>query len=359
MSHVLNLDVGDSTRKLVLVGLANHADKSGRCAFPSLTTVAAYACCSKRTVQRHIAVLLNEGRLREGDQRLVAHLPKDRRPVVYDVAMNEDERAAWQATSGEINTLRAFSSANGSKGVEAKAKAAGMDVSAQAVQDESSESARGDNLTPRSEEVRGDNLSPRRGDTHDTPGVTPVTERGDTHVTQTVLEPSNEPSKDSLLNADASSGDDDGTLTLISEVRPTGPQPSFEDFWSHYPRHVGKQAARKAWDVAVKVAAPSFIVEGARRFAADPNLPTGAEAGFVPHPSSWLRAGRWDDDPLPPRASARGRAYSDAETWGTEEERITHAEAKRVAWESMTEEERQAEVDRMFGEDGSAAAHGG
>ena len=165
-----------------------------------------------------------------------------------------------------------------------------------------------------------------------------------------------------LVPADAATGDDAQELTLVSPtyVAPT-PQPSFEDFWAVYPKTpTGKQAAKRAWDKAVKIASPSFIVDGARRFAADPNLPSKAEEQFIPHASTWLNAGRWEDGPLPPRAGGRGRAYDDTATWGTEAERVSQAEAKRKAWDDMTEEERQAEIASMFDEDnGSAASHGG
>lgn len=158
-----------------------------------------------------------------------------------------------------------------------------------------------------------------------------------------------------LTSADASA-ESDGSLVLLNEIHPDfagpkAPAPTFEDFYAVYPRHVGKQAAKKAWDAAVKLASPAFIVEGARKFAADPNLPTGADAHFVPHPSSWLRAGRWDDEPLPPRnGSGRGQAYSDAATWGTEDQRVARAEERRRAEAQMTPEQVQAHLDSLFGE---------
>jgi hypothetical protein len=80
----------------------------------------------------------------------------------------------------------------------------------------------------------------------------------------------------------------------------------FDQFWSAYPRHTAKEAARKAWAAAMaKVTDPAVIVEGAQRFAADPNR----VEQFTPHPATWLNAGRWDDDPLPSRTQAtNGRA---------------------------------------------------
>jgi hypothetical protein len=66
-----------------------------------------------------------------------------------------------------------------------------------------------------------------------------------------------------------------------------------------YPRKVGKAAARKAWTKAARDTDPSLILEGVKRYANDPNLP--ADRSFIPHPSTWLNGGRWDDEPLPSR----------------------------------------------------------
>jgi hypothetical protein len=77
--------------------------------------------------------------------------------------------------------------------------------------------------------------------------------------------------------------------------------PDFEEFWQAYPRKVGKRAAREAYEQATRQADPAVILEGAQRYAADPNR----EAQFTPHPTTWLRQGRWEDDPLPPRKAAQ------------------------------------------------------
>lgn len=77
------------------------------------------------------------------------------------------------------------------------------------------------------------------------------------------------------------------------------PLEAFADFWSVYPRKVGKQAAAAKFEQLAKKVDVAVIVAGARRFAADPNLP---EPQFIPHPLTWLNQGRWEDEPLPPRA---------------------------------------------------------
>ena len=72
---------------------------------------------------------------------------------------------------------------------------------------------------------------------------------------------------------------------------------AFDEFWRVYPRKVGKRAAREAYEQATREAEPAAILAGAQRYAADPNR----EAQYTPHPTTWLRQGRWEDDPLPPR----------------------------------------------------------
>lgn len=103
MSHeatgwALGSTVGDSTRKLVLYGLANHAHKNGRHAYPGKRTLAEYAECDVKTVKRKLKQLREAGFIRLGDQSMVAHIRADRRPTVYDLAMSETTRLDWKAS---------------------------------------------------------------------------------------------------------------------------------------------------------------------------------------------------------------------------------------------------------------------
>lgn len=72
----------------------------------------------------------------------------------------------------------------------------------------------------------------------------------------------------------------------------------FDQFWEWYPRKVGKEAARKAWDSARRRTDQQNILDGIERYRLDPNLPVKE---FIPHPATWLNEGRWDDEPLPVR----------------------------------------------------------
>jgi len=88
LSVVLNSTMStDPLQKLILMGLANHADGYGRSARPSQETLARYAQCGRRTVQRKLAELEEAGAVRRGDQRLTDHLRGDRRPVVWDLCL--------------------------------------------------------------------------------------------------------------------------------------------------------------------------------------------------------------------------------------------------------------------------------
>jgi len=73
---------------------------------------------------------------------------------------------------------------------------------------------------------------------------------------------------------------------------------SFDKFWEIYPKKLDKAKARKAFRSALRVAEAETIIEGARRYANDPNLP---EIQFVKYPATWLNAEAWENPPLPAR----------------------------------------------------------
>lgn len=85
-------------------------------------------------------------------------------------------------------------------------------------------------------------------------------------------------------------------LAPAKTKKPTGVDADFEEFYAAYPRHVGKEAARRAFVKAVKNKAPAAdIIEGARRYAAA-TAAAGTETRYIAHPATWLNAGRWSDD---------------------------------------------------------------
>lgn len=71
--------------------------------------------------------------------------------------------------------------------------------------------------------------------------------------------------------------------------------PMFQAFWQAYPRRIGKGAARTAFKRAIKFSSGDEIVQGAIAYASHCEE-MGTEKQYIPHPSTWLNAERWEDD---------------------------------------------------------------
>src|SRR5512139_3428752 len=74
--------------RLVLVSLADYSDPTGRNAWPSVGTLAHRLGVTTRSVRRALALLEDLGLIRHGDQSVVAHVRADRRPTVWDLALD-------------------------------------------------------------------------------------------------------------------------------------------------------------------------------------------------------------------------------------------------------------------------------
>lgn len=73
----------------------------------------------------------------------------------------------------------------------------------------------------------------------------------------------------------------------------------FDEFWDLYPRdrRTGKADARRAWDRAVKRAAPAVILAGLRRYVDETSDRRPDERRFIKTPAPWLNDDRWEDEP--------------------------------------------------------------
>src|SRR5690606_22594861 len=67
----------------------------------------------------------------------------------------------------------------------------------------------------------------------------------------------------------------------------------FDEFWSLYPRKVGKGQARKAWSGALRKASAGEIILGVRRAAEAFSV---NDPRYIPHPATWLNGERWLDE---------------------------------------------------------------
>lgn len=111
-----------------------------------------------------------------------------------------------------------------------------------------------------------------------------------------------------------------GVLTLIEPLQEPLKNINglFDDFWKVYPRKANKGGARRAFVKALAKVSFETILDGAERYASDPNR---VEA-FTKHPATWLNNECWDDPLLPERVlTAEERA----------ERARREAEAKREA----------------------------
>lgn len=116
--------------------------------------------------------------------------------------------------------------------------------------------------------------------------------------------------RDTLATPSRESRDNSATGTEEQRNRGTGEQTlsrapargvteaAWETFWELYPRKVSKKDARAVFDRIARTTDLEVVINGAARYANDPNRPTGR---FIMHPDKWLRGEHWNDDPCPPR----------------------------------------------------------
>lgn len=250
-SWALNVEtVPDSTARVVLLGLANHAGRDGSAAWPSVATLAEYAVCSSRTVQRKLRELEARGLVRKGDQRLVGHLPADRRPVVYDLPIG-------------VSFCRP---------------------------------AAEDGVTPMTE----------RGDTTGTDGVTPMSPKPSMNHPEpsTPLSPPGG-EQGELLTAEAPKPRRGYAYPdAFEEFWKAWPKPGDNKrpaftAWERVVKGTSKRPARSTVEE---------LQQAVEAFAADPNLPNPeTDAQWIPAASTWLNQDRWASGPLPPRARSGNR----------------------------------------------------
>jgi len=67
----------------------------------------------------------------------------------------------------------------------------------------------------------------------------------------------------------------------------------FVEFWTNYPRKIGKGAAEKSWG---KLKPPLEIVISAIHEQKKTNQWSRENGQFIPHPATWLNQKRWEDE---------------------------------------------------------------
>ena len=78
-------------------------------------------------------------------------------------------------------------------------------------------------------------------------------------------------------------------------ITPLSKSNDFDEFWRAYPKKVGKDSARKAWDKAKPriddvMSALSWQVESPQWFKSN--------GQYIPNPTTYINQGRWQDEPV-------------------------------------------------------------
>ena len=100
----------------------------------------------------------------------------------------------------------------------------------------------------------------------------------------------------------------------IKEKKNTKTSPfadEFAQFWEAYPLKTKKLEARKAW---AKCHPPLREVLSTLKWQTTSEKWTKDEGKFIPHPTTWLNSGMWEDEPVVvvvPKCTAQGSTYAD------------------------------------------------
>jgi uncharacterized protein YdaU (DUF1376 family) len=87
-------------------------------------------------------------------------------------------------------------------------------------------------------------------------------------------------------------------MTFEEGSKSDWPSGYFLEFWSVYPRKIGKASALKAMAKIYRAGGPSWekIMDGVRAYAESAK---SKDIQYVKHPATWLNSGCWDDELTP------------------------------------------------------------
>ena len=250
-----------------LSGLARHADKKGRGAYPSVARLAAYTCKAERSIQRDLKQLRELGLIRLGDQSKAAHLPEGKRPEVYDLAVERTVPGGRASADEVTRTSRVTLASSRRRG--GKKKPSSEDATSGLTGDV---------------DVRGD--VDVTGDADVADGVTSTSQEGrrGRHPNQKD-EPRAEP-KDSY-------GARSSTRAAAGDEERDYHWPAFAEFWVCYPRPMKPEKTKQAWrDALDRGADPDHIVKAAKAYA---YARQGEDPQYTPYSATWLNDGSYDD----------------------------------------------------------------
>lgn len=82
-----------------------------------------------------------------------------------------------------------------------------------------------------------------------------------------------------------------------TNLKSNGYTNEFEQFWRAYPKRIGKKKAYSAWKKATDRPEMAQVI---RRIEESKRTEQWMKENgqFIPHPSTWINEGRWDDEPM-------------------------------------------------------------
>ena len=122
----------------------------------------------------------------------------------------------------------------------------------------------------------------------------------------------------------------DASITQV--VTPASPQPSlnrhilykgngdFDAFWKQYPKKVGKGAALKSYQKALRKTSHETIMAGVAKYHPDPD--------YICNPTTWLNQERWSDEPDSYQSTANRTA--NRQTGGDIVDAVSRFEGRRT-----------------------------
>lgn len=123
----------------------------------------------------------------------------------------------------------------------------------------------------------------------------------------------------------------EGVAEVASSSPPEVADVLFARFWAECPRKVGKDAARKAFDKRKPDAALVDRMIVALRVQCQSPQWLKDDGQFIPHPSTWLNEGRWQDEATTANAPPSKAADQTAEYLAKEAEHARLVAAQRAA----------------------------
>jgi hypothetical protein len=265
------VDCPSPTAKLILVKLVDRADDEGKNIYPSIARIAAFAGCSERQTKRVMAAFCAVGLLRvvkEGGRG-----PGSTRH--YELSIEMLRRMAmesWESISGGH---------------------------AQGACDDEQE-------RPDSGHSKGDTMSPLAAGR-----VTPATAKGDAHVTQTLIEPSESEREGARAQAGTPAN---GVDALDAGHAPDADQDAatLAEFRKLWPTTLADDNVKveNAWS-ALPFAERRKAIEGIRPFLVGLK---GLGRGKVPAGSTYLSQRKWHDVPAM-AAEKQAQAFAEVPAW--------------------------------------------